>query len=342
MYRRLVVDGYGKYIGRKGDCIVVREKGQTLLTVPAERLRLVLVTGRGSISFDAARLLSEHGVDLILVSRYGRVAGRLSTPVLRTVQTRRQQYYAYNDWRSGYLARQFLLGKARNQAAILRTLAKARAETSPGQAETLRKASNKVSEYVAMIRRVRAVPVEKVREKLMGLEGNASQTYWQAIKTIIPDGYGFPGRTGRHAQDPVNAMLNYAYAILEGEVWRAVHYAGLDPYGGFLHADRPGRASLVYDLMEEFRPHLADKTVLTLISRGTVKPQDFEYEAGRCILDRNARRSLAQTMEEKMEAYTHYRERRIRWTDLILKQAIQVAKYLRGEETEYKPFHQRW
>ncbi len=342
MYRRLVVDGYGKFIGRKGNCIVVREKGRTILTVPAEKLRMVLVTGRGSLSFDAARLLSEHGVDLIIVSRYGRVAGRLSTPVLRTVQTRRQQYYAYNDWRSGYLARQFLLGKARNQAAILRTLAKARAETSPKNAETLRKASSKVLEYVGMIGRVRAVPVEKIRERLMGLEGNASQEYWQAIKTVIPAGYSFPGRTGRYAGDPINAMLNYAYAILEGEVWRAVHYAGLDPYGGFLHADRPGRASLVYDLMEEFRPHLADKTVITLVSQGVVRPGDFEYEAGRCILGQNARRSLAETMEKKMESYTHHRDRRIRWTDLVLKQAIQIAKYLRGEETEYKPFHQRW
>ena len=99
------------------------------------------------------------------------------------------------------------------------------------------------------------------------LEASGARSYWSAIAEILPQELGFVERVKPAAHDLVNVMLNYAYGVLSGQTEKAIHYAGLDPYTGYLHADRSGKASLVYDLMEEFRQPVADRPVLSL--RGT-------------------------------------------------------------------------
>lgn len=342
MMKRLVVDGYGLFVARKGNRIVVREKGKIKHQVVAEDVRQVVISGSGGISFDALELLSSHGIDLVVISWRGEVVARLSPPEMRTVKTRREQYYAYRDERSGYLAKQFVLAKMRNQYATLGTLAKSRKETNPEGAERLREGRWVVASYLRRVQEMEEAPVDEIREELMGLEGIASQAYWGAIAEIIPEGFGFRERSGRYAQDSVNALLNYGYAILEGEVWRGVHYAGLDPYGGFLHVDRPGRPSMVLDLMEEFRQQLVDKTVIGLVSRGEVSPEGFEMVEGVCRMSDGVRKRLLRAVLERFERYVRHRGERRRWTDIILLQARGVAKYLRGEASSYEGFYFRW
>lgn len=340
--KRLVVDGYGKFIRRKGSQILVTEGGKVIHRVLAEELRQIVISGKGGISFDAMELLSEYGVDLIVLDWRGEVVSRLSTSLMRTVQTRREQYAAYNDYRGSVLAKGFVYAKMRNQCAVLGTFAKARSDTSPKVSEAL---MAKRQEIAALIPKIEDLPprnLGELRNDLMGLEGLGSKAYWEGLATIVPEAYGFPGRSGRYAKDPINAMLNYGYALLEGEVWRGVHFAGLDPYGGFLHVDRPGKPSMVLDLMEEFRQQLIDKTVIALITKDVVKPQDFEEREGICVLSDTARRKLIEEVEGTFESYVRYKDVRIRWADLILNEAVKVAKYLRGEENSYEGFYLRW
>ena len=340
--KRLIVDGYGKFIRRTGDQILVTENGQVKHRVLAEDLRQVVISGRGGISFDAMELLSEHGVDLIVVDWRGEVTCRLSSSLMRTVQTRRQQYAAFEDSRSGHLAREFIRAKIKNQYAVLGTLAKVRNVASPEVAEALMRSRENVSDQVGLLEAVPISPISLTRGTIMGLEGNASRIYWEGISRVVPAEYGFPGRTGRYATDPVNSMLNYGYALLEGEVWRAVHFAGLDPYGGFLHVDRPGKASMVLDLMEEFRQQTVDKAVVALITKGAIKAGEFSMEEGVCKLGGAARRRLVEELEGGFEEYVRHRDVKVRWTDLILGQAVEVAKFLRGELKEYEGFYLRW
>lgn len=301
-----------------------------------------MISGSGGISFDAMELLSSNGIDLILVSWKGEVVARLSSPEMRTVETRREQYYAFRDERSGYLAKQILLAKIRNQYATLGTLAKSRMETGPEKAEKLKEKQSVVAYYQSRIEDLDAVPIDKMRENLMGLEGIASQTYWQGISEIIPEEFRFKERSGRYAQDPVNALFNYGYALLEGEVWRAVHYAGLDPYGGFLHVDRPGRPSMVLDLMEEFRQQLVDKTVIALVSKREISPEGFQMEQGVCRMDDAVRKTVLKEVLNRFEDYVRHRDEKRRWTDIILLQARDLAKFLRGESSSYEGFYFRW
>jgi CRISPR-associated protein Cas1 len=340
--KRLVVDGYGKFVAQKGGRIVVKEKGRTLHHVVADDLRQVVISGKGGISFDAIELLGAHGVDLVVVNWKGEVTARLSSPVMRTVKTRREQYYAYRDRRGGYLAKQFVTAKMRNQYATLGTLAKSRKDTSPGMAEKLTAKRREVAEQIRRIERVRDSPIDESRSMLMGLEGFASQKYWEGIAEIIPEEFGFQVRSGRYAEDPVNAMFNYGYALLEGEVWRGIHYAGLDPYGGFLHVDRPGRPSMVVDLMEEFRQQLIDKAIISLITKGSVLSNQFGMKEGVCRMDDATRKLLLKTVLERFERYMRYKGEKRRWTDMILLQARKIAKFLRGETATYEGFYLRW
>ncbi|MBS7630105.1 CRISPR-associated endonuclease Cas1 [Candidatus Bathyarchaeota archaeon] len=340
--KRLVVDGFGKFVGKHGERIVVREKGKTLHQTKVEDLRQVVISGSGSISFDAMELLGSCGVDLIIINWKGEVTARLASRDLRTVQTRREQYYAYREERSGFLAKQFIVAKMRNQYATLGTLAKSRRDTSPEVADKLIEKREAISNQIEKVESIEVKPIDQIRNLLMGLEGFSSTYYWEAINEIIPEEFNFNCRSGRYAGDPVNALLNYGYALLEGEVWRGVHYAGLDPYGGFLHVDRPGRPSMVLDLMEEFRQQLIDKTVIGLVAKGEIKISDFSIEEGICKMGDQTRKLLLKAVLERFERYVRYKDEQRRWTDMILIQARDVASFLRGELRNYEGFYLRW
>lgn len=337
-----MVDGYGKYVGKKSNRIVVREQGKTVFQVPPEDLRQVLVTGKGSIGFDAINLLAAHGVDLIFIDSHGEIRSRLSSPEMRTVATRREQYFAYRDRRGFIIGRAIAAAKLKNQYATLGTLAKRRKETDSSAADKIYAAREVVQGKLADLETLDAGNIDEVRDTIMGIEGSASVIYWSAISQVVPEEFGFMERSGRYATDPVNALLNYGYGVLEGETWRAVHFAGLDPYGGFLHVDRPGKPSLVLDLMEEFRQQLVDKSIIKLISRKEVEPANFLRDGNTCTMDDKARRALLMELLGKLEEYIAYGDGKVRWCDLILNQAREIGKYLRGEAATYEGFWLRW
>ncbi len=343
---RLVVDGWGRFLGTENGQIVVKErrgKGQSVIfRCPPSELKQVVFSGRGSLSSDAIELLSEHGVDLIILDWKGDVRARLSPPLLRTVNTRREQYRAYETEKGVVLAKSFIRAKMKNQMALLGTFIKTRPRIDRDSAEVLRAARDSIGHLVSELECVSGDACDAARGTIIGLEGSATAMYWNAISRIIDEAFGFSGRSGRYAGDPVNAMLNYGYAILEGECWRAVHFAGLDPYGGFLHVDRPGRASMVYDLMEEFRQQVVDRSILRLLSHRQVRPDEFTVMDGVCKIEDTARKLVLKVLLSKLEDRIRYRDRAWKWSDLILHQARGVAKFLRGETRKYEGFWLRW
>ena len=339
---RLVVDGFGKFLGRKGETLVVREEGKIVQRIQPRELEQVVISGRGAISTDALELLAEHGVDVLLVDFRGEVKARLSPPEMRTVSTRRQQYEAYHSWKGVEIARAIVEAKIKNQASVLGTLAKKRTDTNPGLASLLYSTAEEMRNMAGEVARVEGPSIDVCREILMSAEGRAANSYWQALGSVFGEEWGFRGRSGRYAGDPVNAMLNYGYGILLGEVWRAVHYAGLDPYGGFLHADRPGKPSMVLDLMEEFRAQVVDKLVIKFITKREVSPQNFEVVDGVCRMADEVRRSFLREILQKFESEIRIGELKLTWGELILHQARKLAKFLRGEVQGYEGFWQRW
>lgn len=338
---RLVVDGFGKFLGVQGETVVVREEGKTVAHVHPRELEQVIISGKGSVSTDALRMLAEHGVEVLVVDLRGEVMAILMPPMMRTVSTRREQYFASKDSRGVEVAKAVIEAKLKNQRAVLGTLAKVRKDTDADLADQMYGAAEEIRKLLEEIERVSGKVVEEVRETLMNLEGRAAGFYWGSLKGVLGK-LGFGERSGRYAKDPANSLLNYGYGILLGDVWRAVHYAGLDPYGGFLHADRPGKPSMVLDLMEEFRPHVVDRLVVKLVSKRMVSPDGFEIVNGVCQMKDEVRRFYLEQVLGELTSEVRYGERRFTWNELILYQARQLAKFLRGELASYEGFWQRW
>ena len=181
-------------------------------------------------------------------------------------------------------------------------------------------------------------------DSLRGVEGDAAAFYFGAFGELIlrnKDELAFPGRTRRPPTDPVNAMLSFFYTVLMMDCASALEGVGLDPYVGFLHVDKPGRRSLALDLMEELRPVMVDRFVLTAINNRMVAPGDFEMlESGEVRLGEAVRKILFSAWQErKREEITHpYLKEKIPWGLVPHVQALLLSRFVRGDLDGYPAF----
>ena len=251
--------------------------------------------------------------------------------------TRREQLLAYADRRGLALAIGFTQGKINNQAGFLRYVAKYRQETDPELYEGLRSRADEVRDHIEELRRLEGDCVEEVRYQILSTEGRAAQRYWAALKQVIPERYEWPGRKGRGAKDALNAALNYGYGILYSQIERALVLAGLDPYGGFIHTDRPGKPSLVFDLIEEFRQVIVDRTIVGMANKGVKLELD---EKG--LLVKKTRRAIADKVLARLNAAERYERKRQPLRIVVQSQARHVATFVRGDRAAYEPFIARW
>jgi len=234
------------------------------------------------------------------------------------------------------LARRFVAGKVRNQASLIKSLHKYRKHTDPAFAEAF---VAYVAAVRALLRELRGLPLSgelaTERGRLMSVEGRAAAGYWKMIARALPGHAGFAGRVHRGADDLVNALLNYAYAVLQARVPVAVCQAGLLPQGSVLHAYQPGKPTLVFDLMEEFRAPVADRAVVALLARG----RPVAIRDG--LLTSETRTLLVRALERRLATLVPYAGRRVALAEVVLGQARAVAKHLLGERP-YRPFAARW
>ena len=335
----LIVEGHGLFVGKhQGRLRVTRDK-TTLDEAPLIHLQQVLLVGSGiGISSDAVKACSEEGIPIHFLESTGpAIATLYAAGLTGTVATRRAQLLAYTDERGLTLARTFVEGKLLNQSNLLRYMAKYRKEAQPELYKVLEEAARQVQDSLAALPLIKGSSVADLRELLMGVEGNAAGAYWGALAQVVPEHLAWPGRLTRGATDPLNSALNYGYGVLYAQVERALVLAGLDPYAGFLHADRPGKPSLVLDLIEEFRQTVVDRTVIGLVNRDMAIDLD---EEGR--LTEKVRKRLAEKVLERLAATELYEGKRHALRHILQCQARHMATYLRGEGEQYTPFVAGW
>jgi CRISPR-associated protein Cas1 len=335
----LIVDERGAYIGKHQGRLQVRMGRSVLREAPLMHLEGVIISGRAvSLSAEAVSACAGHGIPIHLVSFRGTpYASLYAAGLTGTVQTRRAQLLAYADRRGLTLAKAFARGKISNQAALMRYLAKYRKGKDTALYQELRWLAGEIEDHLDEVRRLTGDAVDEVRAQLMGIEGRAAQRYWQGVKQAVAVGDDWPGRKGRGAKDPLNAALNYAYGILYGQIERAIVLAGLDPYGGFVHADRPGKPSLVLDLIEEFRQPAADRPLFAIFNRGTAVELD---ERG--LLTGASRQTVADKVLERLEKTERYERKKVPLRIVIQSQARHLATFVRGDRGRYTPFLARW
>jgi CRISPR-associated protein Cas1 len=337
--RDLVVDQYGAFIGKHSGRLRVTKDKQKLAEAPLLHLGQVLVTGQGiGLSADAIRACCTAGIPIYFVDGRGRpYAALYAAGLTGTVLTRREQLLAYTDRRGLELAVAFAQGKITNQAGFLSYTAKYRQEVDPDLYQELRWSADEVRDLLEELRHLQGSTVDQVRYQILSAEGRAAKKYWSALRQVIPEQYGWPGRKGRGAQDPVNAALNYGYGILYGQVERALVLAGLDPYGGFIHADRPGKPSLVFDLIEEFRQVAVDRTIVGMANKGV----KLELDDKRLLVEKS-RRAIADKVLARLEAAERYERKRQSLRVIVQSQARHIATFVRGDRTAYEPFIAKW
>ena len=176
----------------------------------------------------------------------------------------------------------------------------------------------------------------------MGVEGEVSRLYFDALGEVLPSEIYSGGRSRRPPKDIFNAFLSYGYGVLYSEIERACVVSGLDPYLGFLHADRHGRVSLVLDLIEEFRQAIVDRAMVTLAVRRQMSMEDADKFGNEFLLNSKGKRKVIETLMQRFNTKVKYGGKKLRFRDIILAQARRITRFLNGDSRRYKPFVHRW
>jgi CRISPR-associated protein Cas1 len=345
--QHLIVDQFGAFIGKHSERILVTKGEQKIAQAPLIHLESILIAAQGvSLSSDAIRECTQRGIPIFFVSGSGTpYASLYSAGLTGTIATRRAQLRAYETTLGLDVVLAFGTGKLANQANLLKYIAKYRKETQPDLYEELRRTAQEIEDQILELDQYRRLPefregtltVEAVRDQLLGIEGRAAEHYWSAIVQTLPEKYAFRGRLRRGAADPVNAALNYGYGILYGQVERCLVLAGLDPYAGFLHTDRPGKPSMTLDFIEEFRAVVVDRTVFSMANRNIPFEQDEDSR-----LSQPFRRQLAEAILNRLESPAEYEGKRHSLRNIMQMQARHLAACLRGDRPDYSPFQMSW
>ncbi len=333
----LYVTTQGAYLARDGETVLVRVEQQDRLRVPIHTLGGIVCFGQVSCSPPLMGLCGERGVAISFLTEHGRFLARVQGPVSGNVLLRREQYRRADlEDRSAEVARMAVTGKVANARAVLLRAVRERPDASG--AGKLGAAAERLA---GILNELRSNPA---LDRTRGLEGDAAHAYFSAFDHLIAvqkEGFYFRERSRRPPLDNLNALLSFVYTLLVHDAAAALETVGLDPAVGFLHRDRPGRPSLALDLMEEFRPVLADRLVLTLINRQQVRPEGFRTtESGGVLMDDPMRKEvLLAYQKRKQEEITHpFLEEKMELGLLPYVQALLLARFLRGDLDAYPPF----
>ncbi|MEM3694890.1 MAG: CRISPR-associated endonuclease Cas1 [Candidatus Bathyarchaeia archaeon] len=343
---RIFLDDFGIFLGRKRNRFIVKKEGEVKEIVADDVDSIICCSSGVAFSASALALAVQNNIQVVF-ARYSGWPYAVLMPASMTgsVRARREQFIAYNDERGFILAKRFVSGKLTNQANLLKLMAKNRRQTDPTLSERLYEAGKAIDQINMKVDEEHGLRIDDKRQDLMNLEAEAARFYWEAVRQILPAELGFTGRETRGARDPFNAMLNFGYqTILFPEVWKAVSYAGLDFYAGYLHADRPGKPSLVLDLMEEFRQQVVDRTLIGLITKNVIKPGEIvvaeAFKEDR-VLSREAIKTLLTSFQERLDTEVMFDGQRSSIKGFIHHQARRVARFLL-READYAPFTLGW
>jgi len=325
-----------RFLSLDGENVVVFEDRKEVGRFPMHNIGDIVTFGYTGASPALMGECVKRNIPIVFMSSHGRFLARVTGEVRGNVTLRKEQFRrSDNEEQSALIARNMLIGKIYNAKWVLERAMRdhpMRVDTSE-----LSKKSAFLSQAMESIRNTVSLAV------LRGLEGEAASVYFSGFDQLIlqqKDDFKFSTRSRRPPLDRVNAMLSFTYSLLTGMCAAALEAVGLDPYVGFLHRDRPGRASLALDLMEELRAVIADRFVLTLINTRVLSANDFlKKENGAIFLQDEARKTfLTQWQSKKQDIITHpFLNEKLEWGMVPYVQAMLLARYLRGDLDEYPP-----
>lgn len=311
---------------------VVYQK-ETIKDVKLLDITQIVISGRVTVTPEVFNELSQRKIGLYYLNEYGRYQTRLEPPCSKNILLRIAQYKANfdNDMKSS-IARAFVKGKLSNYRMSLLQL----------QRETdfdLSSSINNIKQFIKKIDDITDI------DKIRGYEGAGSAEYFKHFSKFIKnEEFKFNKREKHPAPDPVNALLSLGYTLLRLELETAVNVVGFEPYLGFLHFDRYGRASLALDLMEEFRPLIVDSFIIKMINTKQLSLNDFREEFPNSVLltDEGKKKLYRAYEKRKSDEFKHpYFNQKTNYHKCFEQQTRLLAKYIMGEIKEYIPLVMR-
>jgi CRISPR-associated protein Cas1 len=324
----LVVQTPGAQIGQRGDELLVSVKGEDVRKLPGQQVRAIYCYGAVQITAQAVSTCLELGIDVSYFSPAGRFLGMLGGLPASGVDARRGQYRLFEmPGVRLQLAREVIRAKIHNQRVMLM-----RNGDVP----------DRVTSLMASFRD----STESARDltALLGVEGSAAALYFEQFESMLKqrDDWKFDwrGRNRRPPRDPVNALLSLGYSMLAKELTGVCYSVGLDPFLGFMHQPRYGRPALALDLMEEFRPLIADSVAISLINRGELGPEDFIKSANGMFLTDKGRRPFWEGWFRRLDTEVSHPEfsYKMAYRRMLEVQARQLWRFVRGEALTYHGF----
>ncbi len=326
------VQGQGFSVGLKGETLEIRDRGKAVNEARLLDTSQLNFFGNVQLSAQALRELAAREIPVLHLSYGGWLTAVTTPPPHKNIELRRRQFAAAADpavclW----LARSFVSGKIRNSRTLLRRNARRLPDGLLYRLAFWRKRAER----------------ENSLESLLGVEGTAARDYFSNFALMFKNGEGarptafdFSTRNRRPPRDPVNALLSLLYSMLAKEMLVALIGVGFDPYQGFYHQPRYGRPALALDLMEEFRPLVADSVVIGLVNNGEVRQSDFIERAGSVALTDGGRRRVLEAFERRLDTLvTHPRfGYQISYRRIFEVQARLLARFLSGEISDYPAF----
>lgn len=298
---------------------VLKDKGVIKHKFPINQISQIIINAQISLSSAVIKECAKKKISINFIDEKTNLSyATLISANSAISKTAASQISLLKTKRPLRIAQQFIIGKLKNQINYLKYLGKYHKSLS--------------SEIATMqeILKLRVPGAASVSE-LMGFEGSAANSYWQAIAKAIDYEFGFSARVTQGATDVVNSALNYGYAILYSKILKSIAAAGLSPHVSYLHALDEQKPTLAFDLIEEFRAFIVDRAVISMVN----KNEPFEIKDG--LLSVATRQNIAKNVNEKLFAYTEYRGEKLKAQDIIDKQVYALKRAVTQNE-KYKPF----
>jgi len=333
----LYINTPGRYLSLEGETIVVSQDGKTIFQLPLHNIGGIVSFGYTGASPALMGECARRNISLCFMSAHGNFLAGVTGEVNGNVLLRREQYrFADDPEKCTDIAKSMITAKLFNSRSVLE-----RAKRDyPERLDTasISERSENIKQSISLVR------AAADNAEIRGIEGKAAVMYFDVFDELIlrqKRDFFFHGRNRRPPLDNVNALLSFSYSLLARLCSSALSSVGLDPYVGFLHTDRPGRASLALDMMEELRAVFADRFVLTLINKKILSESDFDTkENGAVFLTEDGRKTFFKAWQEKQsEQIKHpFLGEKLEWGMLPFVQAQLLARYIRGDTDAYAPF----
>lgn len=332
--RHITVCNYGDFLGVRSERLIIKSKNGEVYETPLSRVRSIRVMKAGvSLSSTLIEACASRGIRLFFCD-WTKTCISALTPTNQhaVVNVRRAQFKCIESPACRRIACEMILSKIRNQRAVLLYFDKYLRGVSKEKSRLLRGVAESLEEVALRIQvSLDESESEDWRGGLLAKEGAAAKNYWRVLSSCLLLPSSFTGRTGRGATEITNAALNYAYAVLYSYCFAALDNAGLELYAGFLHSNRPGKASLVLDFMEEYRPWIVDRNIIK--HRKTLKTMPF--------LTQEIKRQIISSIDQTLLAKQLWRGKRLRVENIMQRQAYRLCGAMRNDKS-YKGIRFKW